>query len=77
MFVINSMMEAQCYLVTAAMMMVDNFHQPAKFILNPLIVKGAPFVYNSEGLRASPEDVAQVFRNIEALYDLSNAPEDD
>ena len=71
------MVEAQGYLVTAALVMVNGFHQPAKFILNPLVIKGTPFVYNSAGLRTDAEGLALAFRNMEALLELSDAPEDD
>ncbi len=70
-FAINSMKEAQGYLVAAAIQMVHTFHQPPSFILMPTILAGVPFIYNVSEIRASAEELAAVYRAAAAIQALA------
>ncbi len=76
-FTTNNLMEAQGYLITAAMVMANDFSIPSDLISNPTILIGTPFIYNRSGFYTNPESVAELLRNAEELVRLAHEPEDD
>lgn len=67
MFVISPLMEAQGYMVVAAMQMVHIFHSPPEFRLNAMQMDLKPFVFNSAGIRLSPDATRQMLDNLQQM----------
>lgn len=74
--VFNNMSEAQGYLITAALRMIDDFHVPQAFVQTTLVIKGSPFIFHSANLRDFPEQAAELrrrFRELQAAADADEA----
>ena len=67
-FAINSLAEAQGYLITSAMQMAYKFHAPPSAIVQPMIFEGSPFIYDFNSFRSSPQEVASIIRRIQELF---------
>jgi len=66
-FVISPLMEAQGYMVVAAMQMVHIFHSPPAFRLNAVLLNLKPFVFNSAGIRLAPDETRQMLANLQRM----------